>query len=302
MTQATPESKRSAGAFLADLERAAEVVGIKPDRQRLAFAVAPFADRYVSQPVELRTTTQDPARRECSFRFVDESARGDVWQLARSWFELGGKPAGFMDAVHKAFELRAEGIDSDVRTGFRKSWAFLSAGHPIERFTSLQDAPPALAQVREVLARFGLTHMSIVGTDHYNNTCNLYPMLSPGWASAERVGELAQALGFEPLAPGWLEHFSDSIAGNFTFSWSSGVVERMCFYRPAPSPALLPDDALLQRFAKECPCIAPQRAFIPSVTYSRTGHYRKLEVDYDGNIVGVLIRCAQVPLVDGGAA
>ena len=57
----------------------------------------------------------------------------------------------------------------------------------------------------------------------------------------------------------------------------------------------LPDAPILRRFAAECPCIAPQRAFIPSIAYARKGHYRKLEIDYDGNIVGVLVRCAQVP-------
>lgn len=298
MTQTSLQPNRSAGAFLADLQRAAEVAGIAPDRQRLAFAVAPFADRYCAQPVELRTTTQDTARREVSFRFVDESAHGEVWELARSWFELAGPHTGFMNAVHDAFEVRAEGIDADVRTGFRKSWAFLSAGHPIERFDRLDSAPPGLARAREVLGRYGLTHMSIVGSDHYNGTCNLYPMLPPGWASPEVVCELARDLGFQPLPSSWLDRFRESIAGNFTFSWASGEVERMCFYRPALSIDDLPDDPLLRRFASECPCIAARRAFIPSITYSRAGHYRKLEVDYDGNIVGVLIRCAQVPLVD----
>lgn len=298
MSQTTLSTSRNPGAFLADLERAAEVAGIKADRQRLALAIAPFADRYCTQPVELRTTTQDSARREVSFRFVDESARGEVWSQVRSWFEPVGPHTNFMAAVHKAFDVRAEGIDADVRTGFRKSWAFLSAGHPIERFTRMDDAPPALAQIRETLARSGLTHMSIVGTDHFNGTCNLYPMLPPGSVSAEWVRELAQTLGFEPLPQSWLERFGDSIAGNITFSWSSGNVERMCFYRPALRVEELPDDPLLQRFARECPCIAPRRAYIPSITYARTGHYRKLEVDYDGNIVGVLVRCAQVPLAD----
>lgn len=298
MTQTSLPSSRSPAAFLADLQRAAEVVEITPDRQRLAFTVAPFADRYCAQPVELRTTTQDPARREVSFRFVDESAHGDVWELARSWFELAGPHTTFMNAVHDAFDVRAEGIDADVRTGFRKSWAFLAAGHPIERFGRLTDAPPALAQVRDVLGRYGLTHMSIVGSDHFNGTCNLYPMLPPGWASPELVRDLAQDLGFTPLPATWLERFSESIAGNFTFSWSTGQLERICFYRPALELADLPDDPLLRRFASECPCIAPRRAFIPSITYCRGGHYRKLEVDYDGNIVGVLMRCAQVPLED----
>ena len=69
----------------------------------------------------------------------------------------------------------------------------------------------------------------------------------------------------------------------------------MSFYRPAPSSAELPDDPVLQRFARECPVIAPARVFIPSIAYAHGGNYRKLEADYDGNILGVLIRCAQVP-------
>lgn len=296
MTQATSRPNRSAGLFLEDLLRAAQIAEVHADRQRLGAAIAPFADRFCTQPVELRTTTQDAARREMSFRFVDESAHGEVWQLARSWFELEGPPVGFMDAVHATFDVRAEGIDADVRTGFRKSWAFLTAGHATEQFTSLPNAPAGLARARAVLARYGLTHMSIVGSDHFNGTCNLYPMLAPGWASAQRVSELARELGFSAVEGSWLDRFDESIAGNFTFSWSSGEVERMCFYRPALQVEDVPNDPLLRRFAAECPCIAERRAFIPSVTYARTGHYRKIEVDYDGNIVGVLMRCAQVPL------
>lgn len=288
---------RTSARFLSDLVIAAQAAGLPPNKAKIAEAFAPFAEYFCSQPVEIRTTTLEPQRREVSFRFVDETAHGEVWSLARSWFELMGPEAAWMSAVHATFGLRAEGIDADVRTGFRKVWAFLSAGHPLERFIALKGAPPALQSVRDVLARYDLAHMSIVGTDHFNSTCNLYPMLAPGWANREVVRELAKALDFEPLADDWLAYVERSVAANFTFSWASGRMERMSFYRPAMSLEELPDDPVLQRFATQCPVLTPHRAFIPSIAYSRQGHYRKLELDYDGNIVGVLVRCAQVPRV-----
>ena len=294
----SPLPGRTHAAFLNDLRRAADAAGIVADRRSMADAVAPFADFFCTQPVELRTTSLASDEREVSFRFVDESARGKVWAIARSWFELAGQARDFMDTIHATFQVSGEGIDADVRTGFRKDWAFLSAGHPIERFASLQGAPPGLKRVRDVLVDHGLRHISIVGTDHYNTTCNFYPMLAPGWASREVVRDIARALGFAAVADGWLNHVERSVAANLTFSWSGEQPLRMCFYRPAMTLDEVPDDVILRRFASECPVIAPQRVFIPSVTYARRGHYRKVEVDYDGNIVGVLVRCTQVPTED----
>lgn len=296
--QTTARSARTPAGFLQDLRRAAEAAGIVPDRRAMADAVAPFADLFCTQPVELRTTSVPGERREVSFRFVDETAHGRVWEIARSWFELSGAPRDFMDAVHKTFKVRAEGIDADVQTGFRKDWAFLAAGHPLERFAALDGAPPALKRVRDVLAHHGLHSISIVGTDHHNKTCNLYPMLAPGWANRDVIREVARALDFAPMDESWLEHIERSVAGNFTFSWSGDSAQRMCFYRPAMTLEDVPNDPVLRRFAAECPIVAAQRVFIPSVTWARTGHYRKLEVDYDGNIVGVLVRATQVPTED----
>lgn len=261
----------------------------------MADAVAPFADRFCSKPVEIRTTTLADEQREVSFRFVDEEARGEVWKHARDWYGLTESPASFMQEVHAAFPLRAEGIDADVRSGFRKAWAFLTAGFRLERFAALTGAPPALRGVNELLTRFGLQHISIVGTDHHNGTCNLYPVLAPGWARAGLIEELAHALGFAPMDKSWLAGIEHSVAANFTFSWTSGTPLRLAFYRPAMTPDDVPDDRVLRKFAAECPVVAPERAYIPSIAYARSGHYRKLEVDYDGAIVGVLVRCAMVP-------
>jgi hypothetical protein len=85
------------------------------------------------------------------------------------------------------------------------------------------------------------------------------------------------------------------VAANFTFSWDSGEPLRLAIYWPGMSLDDVPDDPLLRTFAEHCPMIAKQRAFISSVAYARGGDYRKLEVDYDGQMVGVFVRCAMVP-------
>lgn len=278
-----------------DLLGAAKAAGVEADRGKIAEGVALFAERFVSQPVEIRTTSLDPSKREVSFRFVDESARGEVWKEARDWYQIGGEARALLDAVTGQFGVRAEGVDADVRLGFRKVWAFLDKGYASRRFEGLPGAPAALAKIRSVLEKHGVQHLSIVGVDPANGTCNLYPMLRPGWASAGAVAALAADLGLPALPTGWLELAERSVAGNFTFRWGSDRVERLAFYRPAMSPDELPDDAVLRGFALGCPIVAPQRVFIPSITYAHGTSYRKVEVDYDGNIVPVLVRCAQVP-------
>ena len=297
-SHATFGSERTPANFLRDVGAAAKAAGVLADPKAIAFAFAPFADLFCSCPVELRTTSVSEAERDVSFRFVDERARGNVWSTARDWFGLTGAPRDFMDAVQRTFELAAEGIDADVRTGFRKAWAFLAAGHPAERFAQLASAPSALKAAGDILARHGLTHFSIVGTDHHNATCNLYPMLQPGWATPQSVQELAASLDLAPMDETWLQWIERSVAANVTFSWSTGQVERLSFYRPAMSLEEVPDDPALRRFATECPALPPQRVCIPSIAYARKGHYRKVEVDYDGGIVGVLVRCTQVPIAD----
>jgi hypothetical protein len=290
-----PSVERSPGSFLFDLLRAAGAAGVVADRRHVAEGIAPFADRFCSKPTEIRTTSLSEAKREVSFRFVDEQARGEVFELARDWFRLSDQGATFMSAVHQAFPLRGEGIDADVRTGFRKVWAFLSEGFRLDRFTELPGAPGALRDVAGVLTRFGLQHMSIVGTDHHRATCNLYPIIAPGWGNATRVAELAAALGFPAMNPAWLDKIDRAVAANFTFSWDSGEPLRLAIYWPGMSLDDVPDDPLLRTFAEHCPVIAKQRAFISSVAYARGGDYRKLEVDYDGQMVGVFVRCAMVP-------
>ncbi|HET9959128.1 MAG TPA: aromatic prenyltransferase [Polyangiaceae bacterium] len=286
---------RASARLMNDLVTCARHAGVIADRAKIAEGLALFADRFASKPVEIRTTSQPLAKREVSFRFVDEDARGEVWNIASDWYEIEGEPRAFMDAITSAFGIRAEGLDCDVRGGFRKVWAFLDQGFRSERFERLPGAPPALVRVRSVLERYGLQHMSIVGIDPANRTCNLYPILRPGWATPEVVASVARELSFNGMAEGWLQHIERSVAANFTFAWDSERVERLAFYRPAMSPEELPDDELLRQFALRCPTVATQRAYIPSVAYASSGHYRKVEVDYDGGIVPVLVRCAQVP-------
>lgn len=289
---------RTSEQFLRDLVLAAEQAGVEADRAKMAEGLALFSFHFASKPVELRTTSLPGAAREVAFRFVDEDARGEIWETARDWYGVTGRVREFVDAIHAAFPIRAEGIDSDVRLGFRKAWLFLEKGYKSARFESLPGAPKALREIRGLLERYGLEHLSIIGVDPAHQTINLYPMLAPGWASQERVIALANELGFDEMDPAWLALVERSVAANFTFSLAPGSdarVERLSFYRPAMAEDELPDDEVLRKFALGAPIIAERRVFIPSIAYGRSVHYRKVEVDYDGGIVPVLIRAAQVP-------
>lgn len=286
---------RSSHLLMNDLVHAARVAGVEADRAKIAEGIALFSEQFATQPVEIRTTTRELSHREVSFRFVDESARGECWQRTRDWHQIKGDAATFMDACFATFPIRAEGIDADVRLGFRKAWAFLGQGFRIERFAGLPGAPKGLAKAVDVLTRSGMHHQSIIGIDPESRTCNLYPMIRPGSLTREAASEVAQALGLPEMRADWFEGIEGTVAGNFTFSWDVDRVERLAFYRPAMSEADLPNDDLLRGFARGCPVIAPQRAYVASITFAHVGHYRKVEVDYDGGIVPVLIRCAQVP-------
>lgn len=281
--------------LLLDLEQAAVAAGVEADRTKLADGTALFAERFAECPVEIRTTSLPGHEREVSFRFVDEDARGELWPIARRWYRIEGEPAVFLNAVHERMAVRAEGIDADVRRGFRKVWAFLGLGYRAERFAALPGAPASLSRVLDVLEAHGVQHESIVGIDPANRTLNLYPMLAPGWASADRCKALARDLGLGAIPEDWWRHVERSVAGNLTLSWDRPNAVRFAWYRPAMTEAEWPDDPVLQGFARGCPVRAEQRATIPSVAVTEHGGYRKLEVDYDGRIVPVLVRCAQVP-------
>lgn len=251
-----------------DLLAAAKAAGVEADRGKIAEGIALFSEQFNTCPVEIRTTTRALAQREVSFRFVDEAARGECWQRIRDWNRIEGEPGRFMNACVTTFPLRGEGIDADVRIGFRKAWAFLSAGFRIERFAALPGAPPAIAKCADVLTRFGMNHQSIVGIDPANRTCNLYPMIRPGSLTREAATALAEALGFKAMPGEWLDGIEGTVAGNFTFSWDVDRMERLAFYRPAMSEKDLPNDDVLQAFARSCPVIAPARAYIASISFA----------------------------------
>lgn len=261
--------------------------------------VSVFADGFRHSPVELRTTNKPAAERGLSYRFVELDTPMDPFQVAR---ETGLLPNSdrpidrLIPEVTQRFRVQGWGVDAEVAYGLEKMWPFLAHAHPLSELLALPSFP---ASARPLLARIekhGLSHFSIIAADYRHESVNVYFMASP---AAPLSTSLIEALISEFGLVGSAELVAYAAAGvalNFTFSYASPDVKRLCIYVPVPTPAALPEHLApaLLKLTDSAPLAASARAFIVGPTFTPNGTYTKLELDYTGTILGVLMRCAQV--------
>ena len=93
-----------------------------------------------------------------------------------------------------------------------------------------------------------------------------------------------------------VEYATRGVALNLTFRYDSPDIQRLCLYVPAPTGDAVPTtfDPLLARVVGEAPIIADHRSFIPGATFTRSGPFMKLEIDYTGTTLAALQRCIGV--------
>lgn len=258
-----------------------------------------FADGFCHSPIELRITDKPGAERGLSYRFVELDTPMDPFQVAR---ESGLLPRSdrpidrLVPEITARFPVQGWGVDAEVAYGLEKMWPFLAHAHPLSELLALPSLPASARSLLPRIGKHGLSHFSIIAADYRRETVNVYFMATPDAPlSTALVEGLIQEFGLIG-SPEWVAYAASGVALNFTFSYTSSEVERLCIYVPAPVSAALPKqlDPALRRLTDSAPLAASARAFIVGPTFTPNGMYTKLELDYTGTILGVLMRCAQV--------
>lgn len=109
----------------------------------------------------------------------------------------------------------------------------------------------------------------------------------PPKASYENCVALVEELGFEAASKEAMEGCLKAAHLNYTFSWDSEKIERLCFGMGVDTPEEVPVHfhPLMKEFIEKTPLQSDSRKFIWGVTFSPNGFYYKIENDYNGTMV-----------------
>jgi hypothetical protein len=282
-----------------DLLATAALAEVPAEPEAVRRDVAAFAESFRGAAIETRTTTKPVEERGLSYRFVELDRPTDPHRQAldAGLLSPGDRPVDrLVPELKERFEILGWGVDFEVSHGLEKIWPFLACGYPVEEACALSSLPAAVRDHADFFARHGLTHFSIVAADYRHESANLYFMIPPDEALSEaRIDAMLDELGMPALRE-MVRFASRGVALNLTFRYDAPDIQRLCLYVPAPTAADVPVslDPLLERLVERAPVRADHRSFIPGATFTRSGPYMKLEVDYTGTTLAALQRCVAV--------
>jgi hypothetical protein len=182
------------------------------------------------------------------------------------------------------------GVDVDATTGLSKIWVFIVPGS-IEPIFSMKSAPKSMKKYREYFNKHDLTAFSLFAFDFLHKTTNIYFMLKqPPIAKYENAIALVEEIGFTPDKKEAMEGCLNAVHLNYTFSWDSDKVERLCFGVAGDTPEEIPVHLhpLMEKFVVETPLQSDSTKFIWGIAFTDSKFYYKIENDYNGAMIDFL--------------
>lgn len=118
---------------------------------------------------------------------------------------------------------------------------------------------------------------------------------NPSKNSVEACTALVEEIGFEPASKEVMEKCSEAAHLNYTFSWDSDRIQRLCFGMTCDSPEEVPVHLhpLMEKYVEASPFQSEKRKFIYGVTFKPNGRYYKIETDYNGTMADFLLMGAK---------
>lgn len=295
------ETRTDLNRLVDDICASAELVGVPFDRDGVERVISAYPAGFGEGAIELRTTTKPVERRGLSYRFVelDRPMSPYATALEAGLLPRTDRPVDrLLPELCERFEVMGWGVDAEASYGVEKLWPFFAKAYPMSEAYALDSLPPAIRANADFFERHGLTHFSIVAADFRHASANLYFMIPPPQArTVEQIDAMLDDLGMPALRE-VVEYATGGVALNVTVSYDSPEIERLCLYVPAPDASAVPVqlDPLMAEVVERAPIVADHRSFIPGATFTRSGPYMKLEVDYTGTTLDALRRCVGVPL------
>jgi len=275
-----------------DLFKIGEIAGVECNEDAIWKVLKTYEKFFAGAPVSIRTTTKPVENRDISVRYVEFFVphNPDPYTTAinEGLIKKNGHPIHemIMEAI-ESFHVMGYGVDLDVRTGFSKIWPFV-VPESIEPIFTMKSAPLSIKKYEDYFKKHGLNIFSVFAFDFSHNTTNIYFMLKqPPKATYENCTSLVEELGFEIASKEIMEACCNAAHLNYTFSWDSEKVERLCFgiavddFREVPVHL----HPLMKEFVEKTPLQSEKKKFIWGVTFTPKGIYYKIENDYNGTMV-----------------
>lgn len=281
-----------------DIARAAELADAPFDHEKTRRILDAFEPYFSGSPVSFRTSTK--ARRELNVRYVELESLHDPYgiALAQDLIPAGHPADEVMREIQARYPVLGYGVDFGAAYGVEKIWPFFPhRPQPLDRVCALPCLPASVGDAAGMMAKYDLTEVSIFGVDFRHRTVNLYFLKPPGFFAPGRLAAMISELGFDVPNDELLQHCGTSVPIYFTFSWTSPVVERLCFAAVAPTPDAVPVHLhpIIERYVAGAPFATERRLFIYNVTMARGGNFIKIENDYTGSMADLMRVFLPVP-------
>jgi len=284
--------KNDLDQMVKDFAMICEFTGVKFNENTTWKAFNAYKEFFSGAPVSIRTTTKPVEKRDVALRYVEFFMPHNPDPYTRAINEgLLEKDDHPIHEMYKeamdTFQMMGYGVDVDASTGFSKIWPFIVPGS-IEPIFSMKSAPESMKKYRDYFIKHDLTAFSLFAFDFLHKTTNIYFMLKrPPKATYENCVALVEELGFEAASKEAMEGCLKAAHLNYTFSWDSEKIERLCFGMGVDTPEEVPVHfhPLMKEFIEKTPLQSDSRKFIWGVTFSPNGFYYKIENDYNGTMV-----------------
>ena len=278
-----------------DFAKICEITGVNFNENAARNVFKAYKDFFSGAPISIRTTTKPVDRRDVALRYVEffMPHNPDPYTKAMNegLIEKNGHPIHEMiiEAM-ETFQMMGYGVDVDAHTGLSKIWPFIVPGS-IEPLFSMKSAPKSIKKYKDYFIKHDLTAFSLFAFDFLHKTTNIYFMLKqPPKATYENCVALVEDLGFEPASKEAMEGCMKAAHLNYTFSWDSENIERLCFGMSCDDPEDVPVHfhPLMKNFVENTPLQSDSKKAIWGVAFTQNGLYYKIENDYNGTMVDFL--------------
>jgi len=278
-----------------DLVKISDFTGVKSNEEAIWKGIQVFEKFFAGAPLSIRTTTKPKEKRDVAVRYVEMFIphKPDPYTTAinNGLLVNNGHPIHKMivEAID-SFEIMGYGVDVDVNHGLSKIWPFVVPGS-IDPIFSMKSIPKSMGMYKDYFEKHGLTAFSLFAFDFLHNTTNIYFMLKqPAKSTYASCVSLVEDLGFKLASEEAMKGCREAAHLNFTFSWESKKIERLCFGITCDDPNEVPMHLhpLIKEFIEKTPLQSESSKFVWGVTFTNNGLYYKIENDYNGAMVDFL--------------
>jgi len=278
-----------------DILKLGKITGVKCNEDALWKGLNAYSKFFTGSPVSIRTTTKPIEKRDVSVRYVEMMMPHNpdpyITAINEGLIKKNGHPIHKMIVeTIETFEILGYGVDLDARTGLSKIWPFI-VPCPIDPIFSMKYIPESMKKYKEYFNKHGLIIFAVFAFDFTHNTTNIYFMIkNPSTATPEKCKALVADLGFDLASDEIMERCCHAAHLNYTFSWDSNKVERLCFGIACHDAKDVPTHfhPLIKKYVEESPFQSEIRKFIYGITFTPNGLYYKIENDYNATMVDFL--------------